>query len=589
MIIRLIAFIINCMYKIFTIILIGFILLFSNTESDARNINNQEFIPGYYFVGFTDKNFSPYRLNAPSEFLTEESILRRHRYGIGYNYYDLPVSPVYIDYISEVVDVLYSSKWFNSVLAKINNQDELNAVKEFSFYKDIIFLKPFDIKAEAKSPKHQQDFYSDQLLLKDFFYAGVEKSISFDNESSFKYYYGFMREQVEMLNGQALHKNGFWGEGMSVALFDAGFLNLNQLDAFNHLWENERLLGYFDLVEDDEHIFNSHRHGTLVLSTMAAISPGQYAGAAPEAFYWLFQTEDGKSEYLIEEVNWLKAAEMADSLGVYIINSSLGYSEFDLPEQNHTYEDLDGNTTIVARAANYASERGMIVINSAGNYGSSPWKYIASPADSHGAIATGALTATGDRAAFSSFGPTTDGRVKPDVMALGYQVAIINVEGMQTLGSGTSFSAPIISALTACLWQEFSEKDNFQIMKALRESSNKYLYPDSEFGFGTPDFAKARLLLKNNFDIDDFYLYSIIPNPISPNSYIPILSHSEISTSVDIYNLSGQKISSEVFIIYQGMNKISPFTSIYSILSSGVYIVKIRSGEEISIIKAIKA
>jgi serine protease AprX len=576
------------MRKTFTILSTCFLLFISAIESGASSINNHEFIPGYYFVEFTDKNFSPYSLNKPEEFLTDESIRRRHKFGIGYNYYDLPVSPVYINSIGEVVDILYSSKWFNAVLAKINSQDELNAVKEFAFYKGISFLKPFDIKANANSSKHQHDFYSEQLMLKDFFYKEIEKNISFDNESLLKYYYGFMREQVEMLNGQALHKNGFWGEGVSIALFDAGFLNLDQLDAFNHLWENGRLLGAFDLVEDDEHIYNSHRHGTLVLSTMAALSHGQYAGAAPEAFYWLFQTEDGKSEYMIEEVNWLKAAEIADSLGVYIINSSLGYSVFDLPEQNHTYEDLDGNTTIVAKAANYASERGMIVINSAGNYGSTQWKYIISPADSHGAMAIGALTSTGDRATFSSFGPTADGRIKPDVMALGYQVAIINVEGTQTLGSGTSFSAPIISALTACLWQEFPEKDNLQIMKAIRESSNKYLFPDNEYGFGTPDFAKARLLLKNEFDIDHFYLYSIIPNPIASNSYIPIFSDKEKSASVDIYNLSGQKIASDVFVISQGYNKISPFINIFYSLSSGVYILKIRNGEEISVIKAVK-
>ncbi|MBS4012222.1 MAG: S8 family serine peptidase [Bacteroidetes bacterium] len=555
----------------------------------ANATNKVEFKPGYYLIELTDKNHSPYSISAPLEFLTAESVARRQLSGISINESDLPVSPVYIDSIANVVSVFYASKWFNAVMVLLQDENDLNSILDFSFYKDMVFLKPLNVDKIFDISNEKLNL-SENLYLPSIYNAkgsSIKTDLKF--ESSLKYDLGLMKAQIEMLNGHILHKNGFWGDGVSIALFDSGFQSTDVLDAFSHLWESGRVKGHFDLVFDSEDVFNSHRHGTMVLSVMAALLPGQLAGAAPDASYWLFQTEDVKSEYWIEEANWLRAAEIADSLGVYVINSSLGYTLFDDVEQNHSYEDMDGITTIIARAAGFAYDKGMLVVNSAGNYGSGNWRYIGSPADSHGALAVGALTILGHPAAFSSVGPSYDGRVKPDVMALGYQVGLVNVMGVPAIASGTSFSSPIIAALAACLWQEFPDRSNVDIRRAITESSHKFYYPNDSLGYGTPDFARARMLLMNDFNHDDGFLLSVIPNPIIQNSYIPIHSVSECLAEYRIYNISGQLVYQFQSELIQGYNKVYPFKDIFNSLSSGMFFIRIDFCNERYVVKLVKS
>ncbi len=567
--------------KLFLRVIITALVVFLPIDSTAESCAS--FKPGYYFIKLTDKNNSPYCLSNPGEFLSNYSIVRREKFGIELNEMDLPVNPQYVASIADIADVIYTSKWFNAVLAVLNSESELADIQSLAFYDDFIYLKPLEISEDSEIKKPQNYHYSD--IFNPLRSGGVVTNVDNFYESA----YGYMEEQILMLNGHVLHNNGYFGAGVPVALFDAGYYKLDSLFAFSHLWDNNRIIDYISLVDDDENIFDSHHHGTMVLSTMAAIIPGQLMGAAPEASYLLIRSEDVHSEYLIEEANWLRAAEIADSAGVYIINSSLGYTEFDCPSQNYTYDDLDGESTISARAANYAHQRGMLVISSAGNYAQRDWTYIGTPADSYEAIAAGAVLLNGERAIFSSLGPSADGRVKPDIMAPGQNVVIVNGQGIPTQGSGTSFSAPLVSALTACLWQEFPNKNNQEIKNAIIKSSSRYLNPDSNYGFGIPDFAKARNILKG-IDVPELYKLSIVPNPVRKNSYLDFYSDKQKHVNISIYNIKGQIVDeiNNVFI-NKGANKIFPFNDIFSIMNSGVYIIKISSGSDKYIGKALKA
>ncbi len=353
------------------------------------------------------------------------------------------------------------------------------------------------------------------------------------------------------------------------------------------LWEQDKILGYRDFVDPDGDIFNSHPHGTYVLSVMGGYLPGRYSGAALGASFWLLRTEDASSEFRIEEYNWLAGAEFADSVGADIINSSLGYTRFDNPAQNYEYSDLDGQTTIVARAANKAFSRGILVVNSAGNYGAQSWRYIGSPADAHGSLAVGGTNNEGQRVNFSSAGPSADGRVKPDIMAQAQGVAVLNLMGTTGNANGTSFSAPLIAGIAACLWQKFPEATNEQIRNAIVRSADRYMMPDSLYGYGIPDFGKAIVILGGQYH-DDWPVAVVLNNPLLPDSGIRFFAESNETVSIDLINSSGQKMWTLNNIeVFSGYNEVRPFSNI-EILASGIYIVRINFKNRTELIKAIK-
>jgi hypothetical protein len=300
-----------------------------------------------------------------------------------------------------------------------------------------------------------------------------------------------------MLNGIALHDLGYDGMGMTIAVLDAGFTNTNTIPAFSYLWNNNRILGYKDFVSPQApNLFSSHTHGTSVLSTMGAYLPGDMVGTAPQASYWLLRSEDGATEYLVEELNWVSAAEFADSVGADIINSSLGYTTFDNPAQDHTYQDMNGNTTPVTIGADKAVSKGMIVVNSAGNSGGSSWQYIGAPADGDSVFSIGAVNSIGAYVSFSSTGPTSDGRTKPDVVAQGSGTTIINAgTGNVSTGSGTSFSSPVTAGMVSCLWQAHPNRRNTEILEAIRQSGSLAGNPDQQLGWGIPNYLTAHNLL----------------------------------------------------------------------------------------------
>jgi len=307
--------------------------------------------------------------------------------------------------------------------------------------------------------------------------------------------YGRAKHQNDMLNLGPLHNKGFTGKGIKIAVFDAGFSGSDTIDVYKNMNAENRIIATWDFVDNQENVFHSHSHGTQVLSTIAANLPGKMVGSAPDASFVLCRTENDNSESLAEEINWLRAVEWVDSIGVDIIHSSLGYSTFDDPSTNHTYDELDGDKTIITKAADMAAARGIIVSTSAGNEGSGSWKYITAPCDGDSVLCTGAVDKYQIRSGFSSIGPTADGRTKPDVVAMGTRTIVAHPNNRIYGSNGTSFSSPIIAGFVACLRQAHPDRSHMDIITAVKMSGDQYALPDPQYGFGIPDAAFADSLL----------------------------------------------------------------------------------------------
>ncbi|MFP4621520.1 MAG: S8 family serine peptidase, partial [Bacteroidales bacterium] len=369
-----------------------------------------------FFIDFKGKDTTnnPYNIEKPEEFLSERAVARRTRYNIPVELIDLPISPRYIDSIKPFIHTIQNkSKWMNGVVAEVDST-LLDSIQKFEFVKSIKSLAP-DLPAPTKNKNQGIQIDDTSELAAE---TMIDDSV----------YYGYLWEPINMLNGQLLHKNSHRGKNMVIAVLDAGFKNVDKLPVFSHIRQNNQILGVRDFEENDRQVYDTHAHGTMVLSLMAGYIPELYVGTAPEADYWLLRTEVGGSEYLIEEYNWIAAAEFADSAGADIINSSLGYTTFDDSTQNHKFPDLDGDTTPISQAAAIAASKGMLVLSSAGNQGEDSWKYISPPADADSIITIGSVDPSGNYAFFSSTGPTSDGRIKPDLVAQGITNVVQNTD-----------------------------------------------------------------------------------------------------------------------------------------------------------------
>lgn len=448
--------------------------------------------PDKYWVKFTDKNNSPYSIENPLDFLSQRAIDRRINQNIPVVDNDLPVNPSYVASVAATgVEILNVSKWMNSVTIYTTDQNALNTIDALPFVQSIGKNPNFTI--EENNQIKQKSFFDNE----DYDLPIQTEFTDLMRSVSGIYDYGLASNQIQMINGDSLHDLGFDGQGMIIAVLDAGFLNVNSLSVFDSLWGNGQILGSKDYVNPQSpNIYGSHYHGCMVLSTMGGNLPGDLVGTAPKADYWLIRTEDASTEYLIEEINWVAGAEFADSLGADVINSSLGYNEFDDASQDHTYLDMDGNTTPITIGADIAASKGILVCNSAGNSGNLSWQYITAPADGDSVFTVGAVTGSGNYASFSSTGPSADGRVKPDVVAQGSGSTIISPwTGNVTTGNGTSFSSPITAGIVSCLWQANPSKTNIEIMEAVQQSSSQYSSPDAFLGYGIPDYMVAHRLL----------------------------------------------------------------------------------------------
>jgi len=522
----------------------------------------QRMSPEHFWLTLRDKDNNSYTLDSPDDFLSSRSILRRQKANIPIILQDLPVSDFYIDSLKSLgLNVVGISKWFNAVLVESSDSlliDSLNYL----------------------------DFVSKSSILYENFSTGLLESenhaFDFANRTLTEGEYANSYSQLKIIGGLDLHKLGFKGEGIQIAVLDAGFYRVDSFDYFKNLWENNQIIATKDFVNPSSSIFNESSHGMSVLGTMSVNSPFQYIGSSPEASYILLRSEDVSRETKVEEAYWVFAAEYADSIGADIITSSLGYHAFNFPEMNYDYSDLIEENALVTKAAELAISKGMIVINSAGNEGNSSWGKITTPSDGKNVLSVGAIDTSGIVAAFSSRGFEGSETVKPDVLAVGTQTSIITSIGTIGIGYGTSFSAPQIAGFTACLWQANPEKTNLEIIDAIRKSSSRYANPDIVHGYGIPNFMLALWILNGLNENEVESKIQIYPNPFLKDFYIKAIKP---IISIEIFTISGKQIysnqsgweSGEIVRIENcGIN------------DAGLYLVKIRNQSEIVVKKIIK-
>lgn len=445
-----------------------------------------------YIIQFKDKGSNPYSINNPSAYLSQRAIDRRTKYSIAIDSTDLPVTPRYVDSVrlSGTVTILNISKWLNSVSIQTNDATALAKINSFPFVKSVS-----GIALRTANPASSPDKFEIERKLSPL------SSLKESGVNSDFYNYGSSFAQVHIHNGEFLHNIGLRGQNMIIGMLDAGFNNYLSVKAFDSARTNNQILGVYDFVAKDNSVNEDASHGMECFSTIAANIPGQFVGTAPKANFYLFRTEDDATEYPIEEHNWVCGAERIDSVGGDVISSSLGYNTFDAPltAASHSYADMNGNTTMAAIGADLAAKKGILIVNSAGNEGGNSWKYIITPADADSVMAVGAVNSTGAVAGFSSYGPSSDGQIKPDVASVGVATVIQLPNNVIGTGNGTSFACPNIAGLTTCLWQGFPEFNNMKIINALRLSGNKVSAPDDRVGYGIPDVKKALMILLKDF------------------------------------------------------------------------------------------
>ena len=442
-----------------------------------------------YIIQLKNKTNSPFSISNPSQFLSQRATDRRLRYNIAIDENDLPVNPAYLDSISMAGDVtiLNTSKWFNQVCIKTTDAAVIARINAMQFVIKSSPIAARPIQALTRVNK-QLDADADIPL------NPLLQRPSYPNSNY--YDYGLAYQQIHLHNADFLHNHGFRGNNLQMAITDAGFYKYDILPTFDSVRNSNKILGTWDFVANKASVSEENEHGMKCFSTIAANMPGKFVGTAPEASFYLFRTEDVSSEYPVEEQNWVAAAERADSLGADIISVSLGYYYFDNSIFNYSYADMNGNTSMVARAVNFAAQKGLMVVASAGNEGEKPWHYISTPGDADKALSVGAVNVSGQPGAFSSYGPGSDGQVKPDVAAVGVAAVVASqLNGQPVYGNGTSYAAPIMAGITTCLWQAFPEVNNDILVDIIHQSSNKSNNPDDRIGYGIPDAKKAFVLL----------------------------------------------------------------------------------------------
>jgi len=510
------------------------------------------------WVYFTDKPNVQAAINNPSTILSQRAIARKNLHQTPIDARDVPVNETYITNIKNQtgITVKAKSKWFNCVHV-LGSVQQINALANLSFVQNIVFANRMLNSRSSKSESHV--------------------SIHQKFEVTANYSYGSSSNQVNMLQVENLHQNDYTGEGMLIAVLDSGFPYVLTNPGFADLNQENRLLGGYDFVERSSNFAdpNLHDHGAKVLSDMVGFLENQFVGTSPEASFYLFRTEDAYAETPLEETYWVEAAERADSLGVDLINSSLGYFSFDNPDYDYTPQDMDGNTAFITKGANIAIEKGILVVNAAGNTGQNPsFPVINAPADGD-VFSIGAVDQNGDYASFSSVGPSADGRVKPDVVAQGANAALIDLNGNVTFSNGTSFAAPIITGAIASLWQANPSKNNIEIMQIVKESASRYNNPNTELGYGIPNFSTA---LQQVLSVSEHQKNKPIAYPNPTKNFLYLDYASAEANTVSIHNLLGEKL-----LECYNTNAID-MTS----FANGVYLLRIKKGSLDETLKIIK-
>ncbi|WP_299245141.1 S8 family serine peptidase [uncultured Aquimarina sp.] len=505
------------------------------------------------WVYFADKENVASSIANPLSILTQESIDRKNLHNVTIDEKDVPVNEAYITQVKNAagITVLAKSKWFNCIYVR-GTQANISSLTSLSFVDRIDYANnSLDSGKSVFSIEDRTPIKNNKFVAKTTFN------------------YGSAAQQIQQLNADYLHEQDYTGTGMIIAVMDSGFPGVNTIDGFKRIRDDGRLLDGYDFVrrDDNEFAFAGSSHGTQTFSDIAGFIDGQFVGTAPDAKYYLFITEDAATEGPKEEALWVEAAERADSLGVHVINTSLGYSNgFDNPAYDYTTSDMDGQTAFISKGANMVFEKGMLLVSSAGNSGNSAWGIITAPGDAPGSLTVGAIDVFGTYASFSSRGPTADNRVKPDIVARGLGAAVIRSSNAVSTSNGTSFSSPIMAGAVACLWQAFPSMTNAEIMQLVRESASLYNNPTIQLGYGIPDFRSIfqSLSVDENFT-ESFKVY---PNPVRDRLFFDLTTKEALE--VRIFTMEGKMVKSETL---KNLNSIS-----LSNLSKGLYLVELISG-----------
>lgn len=420
-----------------------------------------------YRLFLKDKKENPYSTEHPEAYLSKKSIDRRSKQGYVVDDTDLPITPYYIDAIKETgAEIRATSKWLNTVVVRFSDETVLEELMKLDF-------------VDSSQCVWRENSKARQLSLS--FPVNLQPLSEYNT-------YGYGRAQVTMNNTHLLHDAGYQGTGISIAVLDGGFINIDSIRFF----DQQRIKEVKNFTHETTDLYREGAdHGTKVLSCMLANVPGDLVGTAPQADYYLFRTEVVSDEYPVEEDYWVAALEYADSLGIDIVTTSLGYTSFDDTTMNHSHAQLDGQTVPASRAASMAYKKGLILTNSAGNEGNKAWRTISVPSDASHALSIGSVTADSIRSSFSSYGITIDGRVKPDIMGMGSSCSVVGENGFITYASGTSYSNPVLAGAIACLWEALPMLTNLEIMAILKRTASHSDLPDSEMGYGIADVYKA--------------------------------------------------------------------------------------------------
>jgi hypothetical protein len=547
-----------------------------------------------YIVQLKDKKGSAYSLANPSGYLSSKAIERRTKQKIAIDSTDLPISAIYLDSIRSVpnVIVLNVSKWLNQVLIRTSDANAISKINSFPFVKNTAPIasqaKPVD--ENPLNQKFKEIIGSAEIRSGA---NGATGSRGVNGPATLNY--GSSFNQIHLHEGEYLHDLGFTGQGITIAVLDAGFFGYKTNSAIDSARLQGRILGEWDYVLNEQSVNEDHPHGLYCLSIIAANKPGQIMGSAPHAKFYLFRTEEAATEYPVEEQNWVAAAEYADSAGADIITSSLGYYDFDDPVFNHSYAQRDGNTSIVTRGADMAVRKGMIVTNSAGNSGGAPndTKFVACPADGDSVFTIGATNVTGTIASFSSWGPNSAGKTKPNIVSVGQGTVLASTSGNPASGNGTSFSNPLACGLIACLWQAFPEFTNMEILDAVQKSSHKYNNPDDRYGYGIPNFRKAHEILTKERDarkiaqlLGDKWL-KVYPNPYFGKFTAILKAPKEGIAVFQVVDAMGRLVDAKSINIETNKVYFVEFANAQKLLK-GVYFLKYNDSKNKQTIKILK-
>jgi serine protease AprX len=542
-------------YNLGVVLLLTLIFFLTSLPVPGQTITDKY----YYRVYFKDKGGNNINNTSLSNLVSQRAIERRKKTGIiQADFRDLPVWQGYLTQIKSAGLTLHcTSKWMNTALFRSLTLVDISSILDLPFVADVKIVK----RPGAKSS------FSNKL---DF----AEKADDFTAYD----------RPITMVNGYALHNSGFIGNNVLIAVLDGGFIDADRISSLGHLRNREGIKYTFDFVNKSEYVYNSSSHGTAVLSILAGKAGGYLAGTATGSDYLLLKTEDVGSEYPCEEDFWAAGAEFADSLGADIISSSVGYYNFDDPALNYKYSDLDGNTAFVTKAADIAASKGILVITSAGNERNKEWKRIIFPSDGDSVLSSAAVQGNNIISAFSSAGPASDGRIKPDISTMGVSVPLQTSTTSVTRGSGTSFSCPVLSGLAACLIQAVPEAGNFDIIEALRVSTDRFYSPDSLYGYGIPDMLVALNKLQEKFIKIPEDTPLAVPNPTTGDFEI-IFREPTSKLSIEIFSMNGTMIFRKIIPEFAGRRIIVTELQNHD---QGIYLIRSVTDSGTSVQKVIK-